>query len=369
MRICYIITRADEIGGAQVHVRDLCIALKKRGHDITVITGEGGLLVEQLNNNDIPVIISHNIKREIKFKYDLRAFFSLRKILKELSPDLLALHSSKAGILGRLVAKSLGIPTVFTVHGWSFAEGVKSNKRSLYMRIERLFCRYFSDQLITVSEQDRELALKNNIAEERIMTTVHNGICPPKYPSCYRDFSKETFKLVMVARFSEQKDHFTLLQALSKLSSSNWEIDLVGKGKLVGFYKSLAIDLGISEKVNFLGQRDDVEELLSKSDIFLLISNWEGYPISILEAMSYGLPVVASDVGGVRESVTHGYNGCLIPRGDVEYLKNTIDDLLHDKETLKAMSSNNLNDYLEKHTINAMTEKTLKVYDLCLSKS
>ncbi|TOG57259.1 glycosyltransferase, partial [Vibrio parahaemolyticus] len=76
---------------------------------------------------------------------------------------------------------------------------------------------------------------------------------------------------------------------------------------------------------------DDVEELLSKSDIFLLISNWEGYPISILEAMSYGLPVVASDVGGVRESVTHGYNGCLIPRGDVEYLKNTIDDLLHDK--------------------------------------
>lgn len=361
MRVCYLITKADEIGGAQVHVRDLAINMQDLGHDITVITGEKGALVNQLVSNNINVIIDENLQRSINPFLDLLAFISLRKKIKKISPDLLALHSSKAGILGRLVAKSLGIKSVFTVHGWAFADGISKFKRKMYIIIERFYATFLSDHIITVSEQDKKLALKYNVASNEIMTTVHNGVYGRVSNINYTSINKK-IKLVMVARFSEQKDHKTLLMALSKIDSKLWSLDLIGKGKYLEQTKKLALDYNISRNVNFLGERNDVLELLQKSDVFILISNWEGYPLSILEAMSCGLPIIASDVGGVNEAVRDGYNGYLVPRNDSVYLEESIKKLIDSYDLRLKYSINNINDFNNKHHINNMVQHTSKVY-------
>ncbi|MCD9485050.1 glycosyltransferase [Photobacterium phosphoreum] len=361
MKICYIITKADEIGGAQVHVRDLAINMQDLGHNITVMTGERGELVNQLVSNNINVIIDENLQRSINPFLDILAFISLRKKIKKISPDLLALHSSKSGIVGRLVAKSLGIKSVFTVHGWAFADGISGFKAKIYIYIERFYATFLSDQIITVSEQDKKLALKYNVASNEIMTTVHNGVYGRVSNINYTSINKK-IKLVMVARFSEQKDHKTLLKALSKIDSKLWSLDLIGKGRYLEQTKKLALNYNISENVNFLGERNDVLEILQKSDIFILISNWEGYPLSILEAMSCGLPIIASDVGGVNEAVRDGFNGYLVPRNDPVYLEKSINKLIDSYDLRQEYSVNNINDFNNKHHVSNMVKQTFKVY-------
>lgn len=126
--------------------------------------------------------------------------------------------------------------------------------------------------------------------------------------------------------------------------------------------KQLSRDLGISEKIIFTGERLDVDFLLADSDIFLLISNWEGFPISILEAMREGLPVLASDVGGVSESVIDGQTGYLVPRADVNAIKNGLNNLINDS-SLRAKFGKSGNDFFQENfSFNAMYKKTVELY-------
>lgn len=363
MKILYIITKSDEIGGAQVHVRDLSIAMRDKRNEILIITGEKGELVNQLKENNLDVLIDTNLKRSLSVINDVKAFFSIRKKVKKFKPDVLALHSSKAGIIGRLVGKSLSIPTSFTVHGWAFADGVPNVKKKLYILIEKFFAKYMSDKIITVSEQDKKLALGYNVASNELMIPIQNGISVPKNNDITRvQHVGQPIKLIMVARFSEQKDHKTLFDALKLIDKSKWQLSLVGKGKLVDFYKTLARELGIDSNIKFLGERYDVPLLLQQSDIFLLISNWEGYPLSILEAMSFGLPVIASDVGGVSEAVSDSVNGYLIPRSNSKYLAEKLLFILEHPEVLSQISSTNIVDFKRYHTLDKMVEKTEQVY-------
>lgn len=132
MRIAYVITRADVVGGAQVHVRDLAAAMQNAGHEATVLAGAPGPLAQQLAARgvafrDVPALV-----RPIAPLRDVAALRQLRARLRELRPNLVSTHSSKAGWLGRLAARSLGIPVLFTAHGWAFTTGVPAGARRFY---------------------------------------------------------------------------------------------------------------------------------------------------------------------------------------------------------------------------------------------
>ncbi len=301
MRIAYVITQSDSIGGASIHVRDLAQYFKEQGNQVCVLVGGNGTFISHLEERGIPYISIPNMVRPISPVNDILAYREIRKALSELKPDIVTTHSSKAGVLGRLAAKSLGIPVIFTAHGWAFTEGVSETKRFLYKHIERSMSR-FSDKIITVSEYDRQLALQEKVAPEEKMVTIHNGM-PDISPELYADPGAEPPRIIMVARFDSQKDHATLLRALSGLKHLSWNLELVGDGPLLEETKKLASDLGIAKRVNFTGATNDVPERLSKSQIFVLSTNWEGLPLTIIEAMRAGLPVIASNVGGCSEAV------------------------------------------------------------------
>ena len=362
MKIAYIVTRADHYGGAQIHVRDLSLWMKARGHDITVIGGARGILSDEIETNGVAFAQAPAIIRSINPFHDVVAFFQVRRILKKLKPDIVSCHSSKAGLIGRLAARSLGIKSIFTAHGWSFTEGVSPYKQVIFRWLE-WGCAFVGDHIITVSRYDKILALKHHVAKSKTMTVIHNGM--PFRPMTNNRKQNKVVQLCMVARFSKQKDHTTLLNALGGLKRKSWHLNLVGDGD-DSDYRALAMALGIEKKVTFHGQLQNVPEFLETQDVFLLISHWEGFPRSIIEAMRASLPVITTRTAGSPESVSQFSTGYVVPERNPKALERAINLVISDPLRRKTMGELGRKRYEDHFTFDEMAEKTLRVYETVL---
>jgi glycosyltransferase involved in cell wall biosynthesis len=360
LKIVYIITRSEVIGGASVHLLDLAQGVQAAGHDVILMVGGDGIFVSLAKDRGLHVISLRHLIRRINIFQDLRGFFEIRNALQNLKPDIVHLHSSKAGILGRLAARRFSIPVVFTAHGWAFTEGVSVTRRFLYRAIEQRLAHYAS-KIITVSDYDRRLALSSNIGDSQLVVTIHNGI-PDSVTTASKCLSGGVINIIMVARFDAQKNHRILLDALARIKHHLWNLNLVGDGPLLFGLKQYALDIGLEGRVNFLGACNDVALKLSCADIFCLMSNWEGLPLTILEAMRAGLPVIASDVGGVAEAVDEGETGFLIARDDVDSLVSAITKLLTSADLRYEMGQRGLKKFENEFAFDSMLNKTISVY-------
>ncbi len=360
VKVAYVITRADDLGGAQIHVRDLATRLRRDGHEAAVVGGTGGILSEQLRELGVPFFEISALSRDSHGMSDLRALSQLRATLEEFQPQLVSAHSSKAGILARLAARSLGFPALFTAHGWAFTEGVPALQRFGARWIER-GASTLAQLIILVSEYDRRIAISSSVGGAEKLRVIRNGMpdvpleeraCPAVAPP----------RMIMIGRFAEQKDHGTLFRALAQLRDRDWSLDLVGAGPLRASAQALVLELGLEDRVSFLGMRTDVSILLARSQIYVLSSRWEGLPRSIIEAMRAGLPVVASDVGGVAELVEDGSTGSLVPRGDVDGFAARLDELLGSSELRLLLGKQSRTRYESEFTFERMYEHTLASY-------
>jgi glycosyltransferase involved in cell wall biosynthesis len=358
MKIILIITRADTVAGAQVHVKDLAYFMQQNGHEVLVITGEKGPFNELMAKFSINSIAYEKFKQSINPLLDWQTMLFLVKTIRQFQPDIVATHSSKAGILGRLASKIANVPCVFTAHGLSFAEGIPEPNRSIYEAIEK-WVEPITDQIICVSENDRAIALKVGMNPERL-TTVHYGV--EDIPNHLKASHQETslVKILMVARFDKQKDHETLIKAFEPIK--NARLDLLGEGAKLEEIKTMVSQMGMTDRVNFQGFCSNVLEILPQGDIFVLISNWEGFPYAIIEAMRAELPVVASKVGGVEESVIDGVTGYCIPRGDVETLRDRLQKLVDNAELRREMGRQGRKKYELELTLKQMCETTFDIY-------
>lgn len=363
MKILFIITRADTVGGAQVHVRDLAISLNQKGHQVLVITGVFGPYNTVLKNNGVETIACDAFIQKISPFQDWQTLRFLIKTIRDFKPDIVSTHSSKAGILGRLACKLTNTPRIFTAHGWAFTEGVPEPSRSIYQLIEKL-TEPLADKIICVSDRDRIIGINSGMKPDKLLT-VHNGMPEVSNELKANQDCSDAVKIVMVARFDKQKDHLTLIKAFQTISGA--QLNLVGDGPNLEEIKNYVNQIGIAERVNFLGFRNNIAEILAQAHIFTLVSNWEGFPRTIIEAMRAGLPVVASDVGGVAEAVIDGSNGYLIPRGDVEVLRNRLQKLVKDEKLRREMGYLARQRYESEFTFQHMFEKTFDVYEKVLT--
>ena len=360
MKIAYLITRSDNIGGAQVHVRDLARAMREDGHDPWVLTGGEGPFTQSLVAQGTPVVSLRHLTAPIAPWRDLLATAEVRGALRRLRPDLVSAHSSKAGVLGRVAARSLRIPIVFTAHGWSFTPGVPRASAAIYRWSERMAAPLAS-RIITVSDFDRELAIRERVSVADRLVTIHNGM-PDIPPALLADPGASPVRLAMIARFEPQKDHATLFRALAEVRELDWSLDLIGDGPLMPEARRLLEQLGLAARVTFRGQVDTVPALLARAQVYLLVSNWEGFPRSILEAMRAGLPVVASQVGGVAEAVEHGASGFLAPRGDWSAVAGGLRTLLQDPELRRRQGARGRALFRERFNLSQTIARTVAVY-------
>ena len=173
-------------------------------------------------------------------------------------------------------------------------------------------------------------------------------------------------KIVFVGRLAKQKDPLLLLRAFNDLPSelrNKAQVSIVGEGSKRKELEKFIKENRLEEKVRLLGglPREKVFEILKKSDIFVLTSNWEGFPRSILEAMSYGLPVIASDVGGVKEAIDESC-GILVKRRDKEGIKNALEKLLKNPPLIEKMGKRAKEKAKKEFSLDKMLEKTEKIY-------
>jgi len=366
LKVVYVITRSDVMGGASVHLLDLAKGVKNLGHEVVIFVGGQGIVVDRAKQLGIDCRSLKYLVRDIAPWADIRGYFELSRALTDLKPDLVHLHSAKAGILGRLVARRLAVPAVYTAHGWPFTEGISGVKRKFYASVERAMAK-ITKRIITVSEYDRNIAIQEKVAFPEQMVVVHNGV--HDVPHILRTENRsQGARLVMVARFDEPKDQRAVVESLENLRDLDWSIDFIGDGPTLESTKSLVDNLGLSERVSFLGERDDVSERLSRADALVLVSRWEGLPLTILEAMRTGLPVVASDVGGVSEAVSNGVTGYLVPRNGRTELIGSLRKIISDPAMRVRMGQAGRLEFEREFTFQAMLQRTMAVYQQALTK-
>lgn len=383
MKIIYCITKADN-GGAQTHLIQLanhfCVH-----HDVYVIVGNHGPMIEQLDAR-VNVIIIEHLVGPIDFRQDILAVKALAQLFSKIKPDVIHLHSSKAGMVGRIakfIAKSKDTRVVFTAHGWAFTEGVKPAKKFLYLVIEKLMLR-ITDSIICVSDFDKQLALKYRFNRLKL-TTIHNGIAdvpavkqtlknqaynnigevvgmlPNKQDLQINASTKHQF--VMIARFAYPKLPQNLIAAIEilKLQNKNHaHFTFIGDGPTLNDCQQQVVQAGLENDVTFLGNVINASHLLSQYDTFILISKHEGLPISIIEAMATGLPVIASHVGGISELVTN--NGICMMNNQPETIAKVLEKYLIDSDYIK-MSNQSRKRYLECFTEEKMIKEVEDVYN------
>lgn len=361
MKIAQLITHMHELGGAQMHIYDLSKRLTADGHEVVLLASGECVLTKELRAGGVDIQKLKWMGVSMKPYQDFRAFFEIRKKLKTINPDLIAIHSSKAGILGRLAAKSLNIPVIFTAHSWAFAGEPSKIKKALFLTLEKLVGK-ITNGVITVSTFDYIQALRHNVIAADKIKRIHNGI--PDDERCFhkRSENNSLVRLLMVARFAEPKDHRLLFQALSQLRSVNWQLTLVGGGPLFAYYQQLASEFGIQGKVIFAGEDRDVIGHMSQADIFVLVSKSEGLPLSIIEAMREGIPIIASDVGGVNELLQHGRQGFLVKKGDGDFLKKALLSLISSEELRKKYGASARTRFINEFSFEKMYDQTEMFY-------
>lgn len=329
------------------------------GHHVDILMGGDGPIVTHFQDYGLKVYTIDHLKRNISPLDDFAAYREIKETLSKCSPDIISTHSSKAGYLGRLAANALGIPVLFTAHGWSFTSGKKAVSRTVFRMLEKWIVP-ITRRFITVSEYDRHLSLEKLSLSEDQVITIHNGMVDiPE--SLHADIGRaKPVNLVMVARFDQQKNHADLLRATAGIE--NLHLHFVGNGPLLPEVRKIADELGMSERITFHGRLDTVANILSKSQIFALISHWEGFPRSTLEAMRAGLPTIVSDAGGAAEAVIHGKTGFVVPKGDIASIQKSVKELVENPEKRAQMGREARRRYEENYTFEIMYHKTLSIY-------
>ena len=323
-RILLLVTLA-ETGGAQTYVASLLPMLAQH-FDVAVAAHGSGPLRERAQAAGVRFIQLQHVRRPLRPLRDFRGLLELTVLVRRERPHIVHVNSAKAGALGRLAAWLARVPIrVYTVHGWSFtAHGGTSS--AVYRVAERAL-RPLTTMTICVAESERRAGLEAGTCDEATTVVIRNGV---ELPSAAAVESRSgPYRLVTVGRLQAPKDPLTLVRALGELGGPG-EAVIAGDGPDRPAVEGEVRRLGLQSVVRLAGERDDVGELLAKADLFVLSSRSEGLPLSILEAMATGLPVVASRVGGVPELVVDGETGLLVPPGDPHALAAAIERLLDD---------------------------------------
>lgn len=348
IKVAVIITKL-ELGGAQKVAISLCKKMDKNKFEPFLVCGCGGILDNETKEK-IRVIFVKDLVREINPIKDLKALFSLCKILKKEKPIIVHTHSSKAGILGRVAAKLCGIKNIIhTIHGFSFNDTQSFFKKNLFICLEK-FCANLSSILIPVSTENIIKGLKNNIGKKEKYHYIRLGVDIDSFknfkqtPSLKQELklNKGDILIITIGPFKPQKnlpDFIKLANNLSKIDN-RFKFVIVGDGMLRNSFEEMIKNFNIFNNIFLVGWRRDIPNILNSSDFFVMTSLWEGLPISTIEALCCGLVPIVNDVDGQREIIKDGFNGFLIKPYDIKSIQEKILLLVNDKELKQKLSIN-----------------------------
>ncbi len=324
-RLLLLVTLA-ETGGAQTYVALLLPAVAEQ-FEVTVAAHGQGPVRDAAEAAGVRFVPVKHLRRGINPFRDALALVELVRLCRREGPEILHANSSKAGVLGRIAGVLAGVPIrIFTAHGWAFA-AYPGLAGWLYLWADRIV-QPLTTQVICVAEHERELGIGARSCVPERSVVVHNAVDVGSFAAIRH--VHEPPQIISVGRFAYPKDYPTLVDALARIDA-DYRVTLVGEGP---DRPTVTTDARrrLAERAELVGTRRDVSELLAAADLFALSSRSEGLPISVLEAMAAGLPVVATDVGGVSELVVDGETGFLVPPTDAKALAQALETLLREPQ-------------------------------------
>lgn len=356
------------LGGGQINLLALARFLDREMFDVSVCSRGDGPFVHKLSEEGIPhfpVPFSKRIERGIV--KDIASLINTHHF------DILHTHGGVAGLFGRWSVRRCDRPprVIHTLHGIHYLHYRNPLLKYLYVVLERRFSR-FSDAVIFVSDADRERGRRFKLVPADKIVVIKNGINFEAFEAeASLDEGRNGLELDSsspvigtLARLHRQKGLPYLFHAARIIRESIPEASvwIVGGGPQFEELNRLGEKLDLKETVRLLGERADVAKILSRFDVFVLPSLWEGLPYSLLEAAALAKPVVATDIPGVQEIVKHDETGLLVPARDSEHLAQAVVQLLRDRERASRLGQNLKNATQSEFSLSQMLQKTQDLY-------
>lgn len=375
MRILHVITKL-ELGGAQQNTLHTCRELARRGHDVLLVAGPGGMLDDEAARGPFRFLPLPVLVREIRPWSDLRALADLASIIREWRPDVVHLHSSKAGALGRVasaIARATGRRHVLvhSIHGWSFAAGMPRLQAAIYRVVEHA-CAPLTHHFVAVSRRDLDLGIELGIVPPDRGIVIRSGFDLGAFARSEEDrrriraewgVGEDDVLVVNVSNFKPQKAPLDFVRAagIAAKESPALRFAFVGDGELRPEVEAAIAAEGLGRRMTLAGWRRDVSAILSAADVFALPSLWEGLPRSVVQARACGLPVVATAVNGTPEVVEDGVTGWLVPPGRPEAMAARLVELARDEGLRRAMGAR-ARQGIEEFSQDAMVDEQERLY-------
>ena len=360
--------RQGKIGGGESHVLDLVASLDKAVFEPIVLSFTDGPMITALQHMNIPAFVIESEKA-----FDISVWKKVKKFIQDQHIDIVHVHGTRANTNVLWAARSLGLPVVYTIHGWSFHDGLHPLAKRLRIAAEKFITRK-AQVNICVSESNRQTGIKAFSGFNGIV--VRNGVNLQKfngsalYPDLRAEYGIPANKLLIcfIARMTYQKDPVSMIKGFAAALKLVPDLHLlmIGDGELKQAAVNMAAELGVENQVVFAGFRQDVPAVLHAADIYCLPSLWEGFPIGVLEAMAMGKAVIATDVDGTKEAIKDGENGLLVPSGNTEALASAIVKVATDSTLRLRLQQNAATAVATHFNVAGMTEKIAEVYkQLC----
>lgn len=307
---------------------------------------------------------------------NLKAYRELKKIINENKYDIVHCHTPMGGILGRLAARKArksGTKVLYTAHGFHFCKDAPLINWIVYYPLEKWLAHY-CDCLITVSKEDYELAVRHGFKAGRIEHIYGIGVNTERFTPVSSEeknrlrqkngYDPGQFILFYAAELNKNKNQELLIKAIYQCIDKIPSIKLIlaGIGPLEEEYRKLCQELGLSGIVDFLGYRNDIDELINLSDVVTASSLREGLPINILEAIACDVPIIAVDNRGHRELVLKYEKGCLVSGKEENQMADAIINMfksLHIRSSIRG----NREEILKEYSITNVLSKMSSIYE------
>lgn len=303
---------------------------------------------------------------------NIRAFFQIKKTIDNENYDLVHCNTPVAAIITRiafLFTRNLKTKIIYTVHGFHFYKGSLKIYWILYYPLEKFLSR-FTDTIIAINQEDFMLAKTK--FKTNIVYLPGVGIKEPQefkdknYLKIKYNLSNQTKILLSVGELNKNKNHEVIIRSLSKLrNNENISYIICGIGKKKKYLTKLISKLNLDDKVFMFGFIKPIDEIFYLSDIFIHSSYREGLPVSLMQAMSYGLPVIASNIRGNKDLIDHGHNGLLFNPNDEHNLAELLNTLVSNEDLINKFSKANKEIYKD-YLVDSINANLFRIYNQTL---
>ncbi len=367
-KILYIITHL-ELGGAQKQLIVLLKNLNQSEYSLSLAAGDYGYLKKNFSKlSYVNVKLIPQLIRNINPLYDIITFLRLYFYIKKHGFDIVHTHSPKASILGRWAAFFAGTKTIiYTAHGWPFHGFMNPISYSFYLALEKLTAR-ITKKIIVVSCADLRTGIEKKIAPKEKIALIHYGIDIDYFTKIYKKrcaYPPKGFLITTVSSLKPQKglDYFLKMaeEVTDKFPQAKFYI--IGDGPLRKKIENTIKNLNLGNRLNLAGWVDDLSSIYLNTSLFILTSLWEGLPVSLIEAIISGIPVIVTDTGGILDITKEGKQGKVVKREKLPLISSHCQNMLQnyswwDKIVKEARKNISMNYWSQ----NRMIKETETVY-------